>query len=137
MRVRSLFLVLFLVVALGMGLVPWFLLRIVMTLECSIATGPLNSGLTEQRGLAKEKMFKRGATILLREAVDTEKLSEGIAESSQLPKKYVTDPKEIITERVGDYKFQFPAGTIPFYPLIPLPLPFHPPTLSSTMSNFH
>ena len=108
-----------------------------MTLECSIATGPLNRGLTEQRELAKGKMFKRGATILLRETIDTEKLStEGNVESSQLPKKYVTDPKEIITEQVGDYKFQFPAGKIPFHSLIPLPPPIHPP-LSSTMSNFH
>lgn len=108
-RVRSLFLVYF-----WLLLWSWsslFVIGIEMTLECSIATGPLNRGLTEQRALAKGKMFKRGATILLREAVDTEKLSEGNGEANPIPKKCVTDPKEIINELVGDYKFQFPAGT--------------------------
>jgi hypothetical protein len=71
-------------------------------------------GLTEQRALAKEKKFKKGATILLREALDTENIStaNGTAITTGLAKKCVTNPKEIITEMVNDYKFQFPAGTV-------------------------
>jgi len=94
--------------------------------ECSIATEVLNLGLTEQRALAREKTFKRGATILLREAVDTEKLSPTTETAStestipvtspEIPKKYVTDQKETITELVNNYKFQFPAGPPPPIP---------------------
>lgn len=72
----------------------------------------MNVGLTEQRKLAKEKKFKRGATILLREAVDTDHTStEHGTTGAEVAKKCVTDPKEIITELVNNYKFQFPAGS--------------------------
>jgi len=76
-------------------------------IECAIATAPLNVGLKEQRALAKEKVYKRGATILLREALSTMDPSS----TGDLPKRYVTDPKKIIKERVGGFVFEFPAGT--------------------------
>ena len=75
-------------------------------IECAIATGPLNIGLKEQRALAKEKVYKRGATILLREALSIMDPSS----PGDLPKTYVTDPKKIIKERVGEFVFEFPAG---------------------------
>jgi hypothetical protein len=76
--------------------------------ECAIATGPLNVGLTEQRALAKEKLYKRGATILLREALSKRDPNS----PCDSLKRYVTDPKEIIMERIGRFKFEFPAGRI-------------------------
>jgi hypothetical protein len=108
--------------------------------ECSIATGVLNLGLTEQRALAREKTFKRGATILLREAVDTEKLATTETASTEstpvtapdIPKKYVTDQKETITELVNNYKFQFPAGPPP--PIPPSYANLQGPSSKTTMS---
>lgn len=76
-------------------------------LECPIATAPLNAGLTEQRAIAKQKTYKRGATILLREALDTQ---DDILLPGDLPKKCVTDANEIISEKVNEFRFQFPAG---------------------------
>jgi hypothetical protein len=67
----------------------------------------LNVGLAEQRALAKEKLYKRGATILLREALAT---GIDFSSSGELPKRSVTNPKEIIAERVGKFIFEFPAG---------------------------
>ena len=78
-------------------------------IECAIATGPLNVGLTQQRALAKQKLYKRGATILLREALSKTDPSS----PSDSSKRYVTDPKEIIMERIGGFTFEFPAGRIP------------------------
>jgi hypothetical protein len=78
-------------------------------LECPIATAPLNTGLTEQRAIAKQKTYKRGATILLREALDTQ---DDILLPGDLPKKCVTDANEIISEKVNEFRFQFPAGII-------------------------
>jgi hypothetical protein len=77
-------------------------------LECAIATAPLNAGLLEQRALAKQKVYKRGATILLREALST---TQG-ATSEDATKRYVTDPNEIIVEDVNGFQFEFPAGLI-------------------------
>jgi hypothetical protein len=84
-----------------------------------IATAPLNAGLVEQRAIAKQKTYKRGATILLREAVDVEKAKKD-GQTGILPKKCVTDPKEIIVENVNGYNFQFPAGMLD--PLVHLTL---------------
>lgn len=78
-------------------------------IECAIATSSLNVGLVEQRALAKEKLYKRGATILLREALS--KTDHSVPGNSL--KRYVTDPKEIIMECIGRFKFEFPAGRIP------------------------
>jgi len=110
--------------------------------ECSIATGVLNLGLTEQRALAREKTFKRGATIVLREAVDTEKLSTTETASTEstpvtspeIPKKYVTDQKETIIEFVNNYKFQFPAGPPP--PIPPSYADVQGPSSKTTTSFF-
>jgi hypothetical protein len=85
-----------------------FLVRTHM-IECAIATSPLNVGLTEQRAVAKEKLYRRGATILLREALS--KTDPSLPDGSL--KRYVTDPKEIIIERIGEFIFEFPAGRIP------------------------
>jgi len=63
----------------------------------------LNFGLKEERAIAKEKLFKRGATILLRETFTD-------SNSEDFSKRYVVDSKVIIAERVGGYKFEFPAG---------------------------
>ena len=67
----------------------------------------MNVGLTEQRALAKGKLYKRGATILLREALVTREDSNAPGDPA---KRCVTNPKEIIVERVGNYHFEFPAG---------------------------
>lgn len=76
-------------------------------LECPIATAPLNAGLTEQRAIARQKTYKRGATILLREALDSQ---DDNLPPEDLPKKCVTDANEIISEKVNKFLFQFPAG---------------------------
>jgi hypothetical protein len=68
----------------------------------------LNAGLTEQRALAKQKTYKRGATILLREALD---MTDRSLPPEDLPKKCVTDSNEIILEKVNEFHFEFPAGT--------------------------
>jgi len=76
-------------------------------LECPIATSVLNDGLTKQRVIAKASTYKRGATLLLREALDT---SESSTSSVAPAKRCVTDSKEIISEEIGKFKFNFPAG---------------------------
>jgi len=67
----------------------------------------LNEGLVEQRAIAKQKVFKRGATILLREAeaLKSEQI-EGVR-----TKRCVTDPNEVIMEEFDGFKFEFPAGS--------------------------
>lgn len=74
--------------------------------ECPIATQALNDGLQQQRSkvLANLKDYKRGATLLLRQH-STKNAEE------QLEFSCVTDSKEIITEYIGKFKFQSPAGT--------------------------
>ena len=71
--------------------------------ECAIATRTLNDGLAEQRALVRQKIYTRGATILLREA-------NGNADETDTSKRCVTDPREIMSENVGEYRFEFPAG---------------------------
>lgn len=73
--------------------------------ECPIATDALNVGLTSERSrvLGNLKAFKRGATLLLRQ--HSTKNPEGIIDHS-----CITDSKDIITEYIGKYKFQSPAG---------------------------
>lgn len=66
--------------------------------HCAIATQAINDALPEIRKKAilegGKKRRKRGGTLLIRETL------EGI----------VTDPKSTVSERVGDYSFQFKAG---------------------------
>jgi len=66
--------------------------------SCPLASDAMNERLTELRGDIQEKAatngFKKGATILIREHAN------GVS----------SDPKEIITERVEDIEFSFPAG---------------------------
>ena len=66
--------------------------------HCAIATQAINDALPDIRKKAilegGKKRRKRGGTLLIRETL------EGI----------VTDPKSTVSERVGDYSFQFKAG---------------------------
>jgi 23S rRNA (uracil1939-C5)-methyltransferase/tRNA (uracil-5-)-methyltransferase len=66
--------------------------------QCPIATEAINAALPEAREEARraggKKRRQRGGTLLMREVL------EGV----------VTDPQEIVSERVGDYTFQFKAG---------------------------
>lgn len=73
--------------------------------ECPIATKTLNIGLSAERArtLANLKSFKRGATILLRQNSIKQ-------ESGELEYSCTTDSKSIITEYIGKYKFESPAG---------------------------
>lgn len=66
--------------------------------HCPIATDAINQALPEERAIALrgggKKRRQRGGTLLLRNVL------EGV----------VTDPQEIVSERVGDFTFQFKAG---------------------------
>ena|SRR5271155_3502133 len=77
-----------------------------ISLECAIATAPLNKALVEQRAFAKQRTYKRGATLLLREALAIDQGDD----SGEAGKRCVTDPQETVTERVGRFQFEFPAG---------------------------
>lgn len=65
--------------------------------DCSIGTPVVSSGIKSERKKAREswQSYKVGATILLRNAVND---------------RLVTDPREIMQERVGDFIFEFKAG---------------------------
>jgi len=78
--------------------------RSVLDIEtCPIATPILNVGLKEarQKVIADVSGYKRGATLLLRESTN----------DSCGSKTCVTDHKAIINEYVGQFRFQFPAGS--------------------------
>jgi tRNA/tmRNA/rRNA uracil-C5-methylase (TrmA/RlmC/RlmD family) len=66
--------------------------------SCPIATDAINEALPDARDAARRaggaQRRRRGGTLLMREAL------EGV----------VTDPKRIVSEKVGDYIFQFKAG---------------------------
>lgn len=66
--------------------------------QCPIATEKINEELPEARERARReggrKRRRRGGTLLVRECL------EGV----------VTDPRAIVSERVGDFVFQFKAG---------------------------
>uniref|UniRef100_A0A060TCV7 ARAD1D38940p n=1 Tax=Blastobotrys adeninivorans TaxID=409370 RepID=A0A060TCV7_BLAAD len=70
--------------------------------ECPIGTSIVNKGMTEQRKHVHDNYasYKRGATLLLRENALT-------------PEERVctTSTKEIITEYIDQFKFQYPAGS--------------------------
>ena len=72
--------------------------RIIDVPHCPIATPAINAALPELRETVKKQApkgkKKKGATLLLRETM------EGV----------VTDPRAMVTERVGDRVFQFRAG---------------------------
>ncbi len=72
--------------------------QIVDVEQCPIATTAINEALPEAREEARasggKKRRQRGGTLLLRDVL------EGV----------ITNPKEIVSERVGDITFQFKAG---------------------------
>lgn len=65
--------------------------------ECAIGTRVVNEGLQRERARVRDayKSFKRGATLLLREAAGGE---------------LVTDPKAVMRETVGEFSFSYKAG---------------------------
>jgi tRNA/tmRNA/rRNA uracil-C5-methylase (TrmA/RlmC/RlmD family) len=72
--------------------------QIVDVEQCPIATDTINAALPQARDDARreggKKRRQRGGTLLLRDVL------EGV----------VSDPKEIVSERVADFTFQFKAG---------------------------
>ena len=72
--------------------------QIVDVQQCPIATEEINAALPEAREQARreggKKRRQRGGTLLLRNVL------EGV----------ISDPKEIVSERVGEVTFQFKAG---------------------------
>jgi 23S rRNA (uracil1939-C5)-methyltransferase/tRNA (uracil-5-)-methyltransferase len=72
--------------------------QIVDVEQCPIATGAINEALPEAREGARraggKKRRQRGGTLLMRDVL------EGV----------VSDPQEIVSERVGEVTFQFKAG---------------------------
>ncbi|WVQ80097.1 hypothetical protein IAT38_002198 [Cryptococcus sp. DSM 104549] len=88
--------------------------------ECPIATPVLNKKMTEERARVKETIwsFTKGATILLRDAIPapsplpspSEPFSAAVPVIPEDAHIAVTNHKEAVYERVGDYIFSFAAG---------------------------
>ncbi|KAF9435223.1 tRNA(m5U54)methyltransferase [Entomortierella beljakovae] len=86
--------------------------RILDIEDCPIATPVVNEGMKIMREKVKANIasYKKGATMLLRES---NPIVEG-TESDNPPKTSkicVTDHKETITEWVGKFRFDYPAGS--------------------------
>ncbi|KAF9558377.1 tRNA(m5U54)methyltransferase [Mortierella alpina] len=86
--------------------------RILDIEECPIATPIVNEGMKTMRAEVQKNIasYKKGATMLLRESNPI--ISE--SESSDPPtttKICVTDHKKTITEWVGKFRFDYPAGS--------------------------
>lgn len=86
--------------------------------DCPIGTPAIREGLKTQREFVKNNLqthFKRGATILLRESTTrtpAENSSDADGLSDYVEKKLcISDPKAVITEYFGKFKFESPAGT--------------------------
>ncbi|GMK56930.1 hypothetical protein CspeluHIS016_0307700 [Cutaneotrichosporon spelunceum] len=87
--------------------------------ECVIATGVLNSKLTEERQRIRDTIatFKRGATLLLRDSLPapdplpTAEHPFDPATPTDTPHIAITNHKEQVYERVGDFLFSFAAGS--------------------------
>lgn len=103
--------------------------------ECSIGTKIINMGMKNERAIYQEeyKKYKKGATILLREDTKVVKENEDKKEGEEeakasvdgegniskieveingdkLVKTCVTDPRQIVTEYVNGFTFEFSAG---------------------------
>lgn len=90
--------------------------------DCPIGTPAVREGLKKQHKWVRENIttFKKGATILLRQSTKRTPapdgdvvvdMGDGKLERFFEEKLCITDPKAIITEYVGKYKFESPAGT--------------------------
>jgi tRNA (uracil-5-)-methyltransferase len=91
--------------------------------ECAIGTPIINQGLKEQRAVVASKFnsYKKGATILLREnlkevsdpsaTADAATADAATAVTPIEEKICCTSTKEIITERVGKFKFQYASSS--------------------------
>lgn len=68
--------------------------------RCEIATEILNKGLKDDRLVLESivRRYKKAGTVLLRD-----KSVNGV-------EGYTTNHREVVTQQIGDYKFQFPAG---------------------------
>ena len=74
--------------------------------ECPIATPVIQENLPRVRAVVHENIanYKRGASLLLRQ-------SDNLREPNEGKVVCVTDNNAIVQETVGDYKFQFKAGS--------------------------
>lgn len=96
--------------------------------ECSIGTSIINKGMANERRRFEDDYmkYKKGATILLREDTNVKGLelkpgstgADGtvstvevsVENDTPLVKTCVTDPRQIVTEYINGFKFQFSAG---------------------------
>ncbi|KAI5801720.1 S-adenosyl-L-methionine-dependent methyltransferase [Peziza echinospora] len=93
--------------------------RVIDIEDCPIGTPALREGLTKARKFVAENLqtYKRGATILLRESTDRTLVADEAEAEVDGKAKYIetkqciTDPKAVITEYIGKYKFESPAGS--------------------------
>ncbi|KAG0234142.1 tRNA(m5U54)methyltransferase [Actinomortierella wolfii] len=86
--------------------------RILDIEECPIATPILNEGMTKMRAEVKSEIgkYKKGATMLLRESNPVVPGTEN-DEVPQTTKVCITNHKDTITEWVGKFRFDYPAGS--------------------------
>ncbi|KAF9971668.1 tRNA(m5U54)methyltransferase [Actinomortierella ambigua] len=86
--------------------------RILDIEECPIATPILNEGMTKMRAEVKSDIakYKKGATMLLRESNPVVPGTEN-DEVPQTTKVCITNHKDTITEWVGKFRFDYPAGS--------------------------
>lgn len=80
--------------------------------NCPIATQPINQMLPQLRDSVHERIATRmsnhepvkGETLLLRESTRVDH------KTGEFDRVCITNPKMVITEKIGDYTFQFPAS---------------------------
>ncbi|KAF9202791.1 tRNA(m5U54)methyltransferase [Haplosporangium sp. Z 27] len=86
--------------------------RILDIEDCPIATPIVNEGMKVMRSEVKKNIasYKKGATMLLRESNPIVPGTES-ENPPQTKKICVTDHKETITEWVGKFRFDYPAGS--------------------------
>ncbi|KAF9585783.1 tRNA(m5U54)methyltransferase [Lunasporangiospora selenospora] len=86
--------------------------RILDIEECPIATPILNEGMAAMRAKVKENItsYKKGATLLLRESNPVVPGTES-NDPPSTTKICITDHKASITEWVGKFRFDYPAGS--------------------------
>ncbi|KAF9920691.1 tRNA(m5U54)methyltransferase [Linnemannia zychae] len=86
--------------------------RILDIEECPIATPIVNEGMKTMRAEVQKNIakYKKGATMLLRESNPIVPGTEG-ENPPATTKICVTDHKEAITEWVGKFRFDYPAGS--------------------------
>ncbi|KAG0197203.1 tRNA(m5U54)methyltransferase [Mortierella sp. GBA30] len=86
--------------------------RILDIEECPIATPVVNEGMKTMRAEVQKNIasYKKGATMLLRESNPISSEAK-LTEPPTTTKICITDHKETITEWVGKFRFDYPAGS--------------------------